>query len=178
VSDVTLLDSWVISAQGYFTKNTDLFPGKISNNLKGCPMKAVIKTCVESNYSNGIVGRIILGFQTDLVKVVVQRMNMTFLHVTSPDGSKEGEISQNNLIRAMIAKEAYIAVGHFRTDLFLISYFDYSNSYLTSRFRWYVPCSVKYPRWSSIFRVLSVELWIVLIISIVIAAISTTLFGR
>ena len=44
--------------------------------------------------------------------------------------------------------------------------------------RWYVPCSIKYPRWSSIFRVLSVELWLVLIISIVIAAISTTLVGR
>jgi len=33
VNDITLLDSWVISAQGHFTKNTDLFPGKISNNL-------------------------------------------------------------------------------------------------------------------------------------------------
>jgi predicted neutral ceramidase superfamily lipid hydrolase len=35
-----------------------------------------------------------------------------------------------------------------------------------------------YPRWSSIFGILSVELWIVLIISIVIAATSTTLVGR
>ena len=46
------------------------------------------------------------------------------------------------------------------------------------RVRWYVPCSVKYPRWSSIFRILSTELWLVLIISIVIAAISTTIVGR
>ena len=45
-------------------------------------------------------------------------------------------------------------------------------------FSWYVPCSVKYPRWSSIFRILSVELWFFLIISIVIVAISTTLVGR
>ena len=46
------------------------------------------------------------------------------------------------------------------------------------RVRWYVPCSVKYPRWSSIFRILSVELWLVLIISIVLATISITLVGR
>ena len=26
VNDITILDSWVISAQGHFTKNTDLFP--------------------------------------------------------------------------------------------------------------------------------------------------------
>ena len=43
VNDITLLDSWVISAQVHFTKNTDLFPRKINNNLKGCPMKAVVR---------------------------------------------------------------------------------------------------------------------------------------
>jgi hypothetical protein len=41
VNDITLLDSWVISAQGHFTKNTDLFQRKITKNLNGCPMKAV-----------------------------------------------------------------------------------------------------------------------------------------
>jgi hypothetical protein len=43
VNDITLLDRWVISAQGHFTKNTDLFPRKISNSLNGCPMKAVVR---------------------------------------------------------------------------------------------------------------------------------------
>jgi len=42
VNDVTLLDSWDISAHGHFTKNTDLFPGKISNSFNGCPMKALV----------------------------------------------------------------------------------------------------------------------------------------
>jgi hypothetical protein len=43
VNDITLLDSWVISEQGQFTNNTDLFPGKIRSSLNGCPMKAVVK---------------------------------------------------------------------------------------------------------------------------------------
>jgi hypothetical protein len=42
VNDITLLDSWVISAQGHFTKNTDLFPSKFSNRLNGFPMKAFV----------------------------------------------------------------------------------------------------------------------------------------
>jgi hypothetical protein len=37
------LGIWVISAQGHFTKNTDLFPRKISNSFNGCPMKAVVR---------------------------------------------------------------------------------------------------------------------------------------
>ena len=52
------------------------------------------------------------------------------------------------------------------------------NTYYIVHIHWYGPCSVKYPRWSSVFRIFPVELWLVLIISVVTAAISTTLVGR
>jgi hypothetical protein len=39
---ITLLNSWVISAQRHFTNNTDFFPEKISRSFKGCPMKAIV----------------------------------------------------------------------------------------------------------------------------------------
>ena len=42
VNDITLLDSWVISPQGHFTKNTNLFPGKISKIPNGCLLKAIV----------------------------------------------------------------------------------------------------------------------------------------
>jgi hypothetical protein len=43
VNYITLLDSWITSAQGHFTKNTDLFPIKNRNTFSGCPMKAVVR---------------------------------------------------------------------------------------------------------------------------------------
>jgi len=78
----------------------------------------------------------------------------------------------------MLSKECYIAVGNKGYYWLENSYFTSTNSYYPINFRWYVPCSEKYPRWSSIYRILSVELWLVLIISIGIVAISTTLVGR
>jgi len=78
----------------------------------------------------------------------------------------------------MLAKEAYIALGAVGKNYSIEPFLDSNNSYHTMRLRWYIPCSVKYPRWSSIFGILSVELWLFLIMSIVIAAISTTLVGR
>jgi len=86
VNDITLLDSWVTSAQGHFTKNTDLFPRKISNNLNRCPMKAVVRDShwdfttryVMSKESNGSVGRYRKGLEYDLLKIVLKQMNMTF----------------------------------------------------------------------------------------------------
>jgi len=81
VNDIILLDSWVISAQGHFTKNTDLFPRKINNNLNGCPMKAVVRdghwdfttVYVNHTYSNGCVVTYIKGMETDLLRVVCIR---------------------------------------------------------------------------------------------------------
>jgi len=42
VNDITLLDSWVISAQGHFTKNTNLFQRKVNNKLNGYPTRTLV----------------------------------------------------------------------------------------------------------------------------------------
>jgi hypothetical protein len=106
-------------------------------------------------------------------------MNMTLFHVPTPKEFKiGGKIQIYNLVQHMFRKKIYIAVGGLGTYFLSVSQFDYTNSYFTINIRWYVPCSDKYPRWSSIFRILSLELWIILIISIVLVAISITLVGR
>ena len=179
VNDITLLDSWVISAQGHFTKNIEFFPGKVSNNLNSCPMKAIVKngesdfTTIYNTHmdSNGSVVTEVSGIEIDLLKLVLKQMNMTFIHVPT----KENEF---NLIRALFENKISIALGDLVNAIWLNTYFDCSSLYYVSGIRWYVPCSIKYPRWNSIFRILSVEMWLVLIISIVIAAISITLVGR
>jgi hypothetical protein len=183
VNDITLLDSWVISAQGHFTKNTDLFPIKISNSFNGCPMKAVVRDglgFVATYYTRDKNSSLsdIKGLEMDLIRIVLKQMNMTLLYVPTQERFEIGKDSVNNLVTALIAKEAYIVLGGVARNSSFYTSFDLTNSYFTTRFLWYVPCSEKYRRWSNVFRILSVELWLVLIISIVSAAISTTLVGR
>ena len=187
VNDIILLDSWGISAVRHFTKNTDLFPRKITNKLNGCPLKAVVRNghwyfttnYVYYNDSNGNVKKYIEGLEYDLLKVVWEQMNMTFEHVPTPENFERQRVSQtNNLVKGMIRKGIYIALGDVGTHFLMDSFLDSTNTHYMMHVRWYVPCSVKYPRWSSIFRILSVELWLVLIISIVTAAISSTFVGR
>jgi len=183
VNNITLLDSWVISAHGHFTKNSDLFPIKIRNSFIRCPMKAVVRNAHASIYTHYEIENVssendITGVEMDLLRVILKQMNMTFVYVPTPKGFELEEGSVNNLVSAMNAKEAYIALGDVERNLSYYTSFDFTNSYFTTRYRWYVPCPVKYPRWSSFFRILSGELWIVLIILIVFAAISTTLCGQ
>jgi len=173
----------VISAQGHFTKNTDLLPIKIRNNFNRCPMKAVVRDgygYVGTYYINEKVSSEsdITGFEMDVLRINLEHMNMTFVYVPIPEGFEVEEGSVKRLFTAMIAKEAYIDLGSVTRNFLYYTSFDFTNSHFTTKFRWYVPCPVKYQRWSSVFRILSAELWIVLIISIVFAAISTTIFGQ
>jgi hypothetical protein len=183
VNDITLLDSWVISARGHFTRNTDLFPIKMRNSFNGCPMKAVVRngqsfeaTYYTYDYVSSM--NVIRGLEMDLLRIILQQMNMTFFYVPTPEGFEIENGSVNNLVTALIEKEAYIVLGRVTRNFLFCTFFDLTNTHLTTRVRWYVPCFEKYPRWRNIFRILSVELWLVLIISIVIAAISTSLVGR
>jgi len=117
VTDITLLHSWVMYAQGHFTQNTDLFPVKISNSLNGCPMKALVfdrqwsfsTKYVNHTYSNGTVVTYIAGFEMKLLSIVLQQMNMTFIHVTSPENF------ENKLVSSLILKKYYIIVGNVET---------------------------------------------------------------
>ena len=112
----------------------------------------------------------ISGLEIQILMIVLQQMNMTFIHVPTKE----------NIVRPLFLKESYIYmyVGNVGNIILIYKFLSSTNSYYIMTRRWYVPCSDKYPRWSSIFRILSVELWLVLIISIVIMAISTTLVGR
>jgi hypothetical protein len=186
VSNITQLDSWVISTQGHFTKNTDLFPQKLSNNLHGCRMKAVVRDggwyftteYVSYKDSNGKVWTNVEGVEMELLRIILKQMNMKFFHVPTPQGFEKESTGVGKLDSVMFGKKAYIALGDVGSNFLFLSFFDTTNPHFFMSVRWYVPCSVKYSRWSSIFRILSVELWVVLILSIVIAAISTTCVGR
>jgi hypothetical protein len=151
VNDITLLDSGVISAQGYFTKNTDLFPRKIRSSFNGSPMKAVVRDGYDIDdtfYINVAVSSEsdIKGLEMDLLRIILQQMNMTFVYVPTLEGFEIEGGSVNNLVSTIIAKEAYIALGGVKRELSFYITFDLTNPHFTTGIRWYVPCSVKYPR--------------------------------
>jgi hypothetical protein len=187
VNDITLLESWFISAQGHFTKNTDLFPRKIGNRLNGCPMKTFVRDNRDyfttkyfyNTYSNGSVVRNVRGLEIKLLQVVLHQMNMTFFHVPKTDNfEKDQENLSRNLNMALYEKEIFIALGNIAAPLLWNPYIETTSVYFFTSIHWYVPCSIKYPRCSSVFRILSVELWLILLISIVIVVIIITLVGR
>jgi len=117
-------------------------------------------------FPNGSVVRTAEGKRDDLLSVVLQQMNLTFVLVPKPEYFEMCRRLVQNLIRTMIPKRAYIALCDVGKHILLESHFDSTSTYNVFSVRWYLPCSVKYPRQSGVFRIPSVKLWLVLIISI------------
>jgi hypothetical protein len=148
-------------------ENTDFFPTKIRDSFNGCPLKAVVRDqygfigtyYINDNVSSGIDIKV---FEIDLLRIILKQMNVSFVYVLKPEGFKIEEGSVNNLVSAMIAKEAYIALGVVTSNFKCYTSFTLTNNHFTTRHLWYVLCPVKYPRWSSIFKTLSLDLWIFL----------------
>jgi len=151
VNDTTLLDSWNVSAHDHFTKNTDLFRIKIRNSFNGCPMKAVERDGYGFRGTYYIKDKVssesdIKGLEMDLLRIILKQMNMTFVYVPTQEGFEIQEGSVTNLVSAMFAKEICIALGDVTRNYLYFTLLYITNSHFTTRFRWYVPCSVKYPR--------------------------------
>jgi hypothetical protein len=149
-------------------------------------MNAVLrdgKSYIANKYVNhtnldGSVMSYIQGFEYNLLKVDLYQRNMTFVHAPTPEGIQLKNGTAINLFKAMLAKNVYIALGDVGMRIWWKSILDYTSYCYFRRISCYVPCPVKYPRRSSIFRIFSVEMRLFLIISIVTAPISTTLVGR
>jgi len=116
VNDITLLASWVTSAQVYINKNTDLFPVKLTNSLNGCPTKALVRkdrwsfstNYVENKVSYGSIVRYREGLEYDSLLIICEHINMSFVHVPSPEGLEIEGDSLNKISGSMFKKETYI----------------------------------------------------------------------
>ena len=60
---------------------------------------------------------------------------MTLTHVPTPQWFEMWEDSASNLMKALIEKEVYIALGDVGRDYLFISYFDSNNTYYTMSVR-------------------------------------------
>jgi hypothetical protein len=179
VQDVTLLDIWVGTGNGYFVRNTHLFPQKIGSNLHGCPIRIITQPTIFAvldpsyEYTNSsrepkVVYRD--GWEIKLLKIITQTMNMTqeyllplndFWNLTDYKGDFAG------FTRELLHNRADVSVGLLVVrDSVPI---DATIPYHWGQLLWYVPCGSIYPRWMSISRMFSGTVWFSVTMSVLLS---------
>jgi hypothetical protein len=173
VKGAVLWDQWVLDNKsvGSFLHNVCLFPQKIPRDLHGCPLtvsafelppmlmikkttKAVNPTTI--TYDKGLEVNILAEFAKSTNSVIKYR-------VAPPDGGQWGWNLGNgtwNGVTGEIARSySDIGVDCLWYRCHLVKEIECLRPHLIDKVRWYVPCAVPYPRWTSLARVFKLSLW-------------------
>jgi hypothetical protein len=149
-------------------KKSYIFQKNYNKNLHKCPIRVHAQPAPlfvnrpkrvwikDSGYQNVYEG----GWEIELLGVVGNALNIS---LDFQVGNEKGYFEDSPAI--------YIG-GYASFPSTKIGLNVATRSYLTEKFVWYTPCSLKYPRWSRFFHIFSVNLWISFALSLVLAVIT------
>ncbi|PNF37868.1 hypothetical protein B7P43_G07394 [Cryptotermes secundus] len=159
------------SKKGRYLNNSPIFDQKIPNNLNGCPFRvATLKFHPFIIYDNYTLD----GSEIRLISNLADKMNVSLKLRVSLSSERKGQQLSNGTWTGLRGELIYgssdMIFGHILTNLDDHLLFDDTIVYSSDKFTWFIARADAYPRWLSMARVFTPKLWIVLLISIPVAA--------
>ncbi|PNF30282.1 hypothetical protein B7P43_G18356, partial [Cryptotermes secundus] len=177
VKGTVILDQWIMEGGGRFLRNLSLFPPKIPLNLYGCNVTAAVVPkepfVMSFNRKTDDQNVTIYDEGTDmrLFLFIAEVMNMS-VAFRFPRNTKEiwPVKLENGVLGDLIDKNADISFSALTINLNKSIYFDSTHVYQFSGLLWIVPCAEPFHQWTSITRVFSAPMWLLLFVFIIISA--------
>jgi hypothetical protein len=150
-------------------RRNDIFKGHFVKNLHGCtikvhfnirrphvnPPKRILNN--NSGYHSVYDG----GWEIELLGTVAISLKMSL------------DIKDRNKTEYR-TDAPYIYIGVNFAFHSTLPFEEYTQSYHSVHYVWYMPCAVKYQRWSPFFKIFSVDLWMYFSVSLVLAVITVS----
>ncbi|PSN50538.1 Ionotropic receptor 211 [Blattella germanica] len=159
--DAILINCWIMENEfsGNFINNSSLFPEKIPRKFHGCPLVAsafelgpvVLKSDPNGEYDEGIEVRLFLEF--------ARFSNMSAKFLGPPPGEYWGIRLDNG---TWTGNTGQVYRCH------VLDEFECLYPHIIDPLRWFVPCAVPFPRWTSLTRVFKLSLWLGFLASYVV----------
>ncbi|PSN46588.1 Ionotropic receptor 217 [Blattella germanica] len=172
--DVIVIETWILKGEGYFLKNSTLFPNKITKNLQGCLFRvssfelvALVNIDIFID-ENGIAHKEYSGFEVKVVKEVAETLNLSLLFL---DVDGIGVQTRVNALGDLESGKTDITFGAFPLHEQVFPFADPVVSYFDDIMNWYVPCGRPVPRMQKVMEIFTLSVWLTLGISITISAI-------
>ena len=173
ISEAVLITHWSIKLHKGFSTNTHLFPRRDWKNLHGCPILTTtfplaiatgkMQLAEEESKSTKITYS--QGMEVQLLSMVADKLNSSLQYLQPPpNDEKWGTLGDSGeftgLLGDLIYNRADIGFVAWPLHPNLVMVLDPTITYQRDSWIWWVPCAKKVPRWKSLFKVFSVELWI------------------
>ena len=170
---LVLLDTCLATGNmtGRFLNNSPIFEEKIPYNLNGCPFRvSTLKFHPFIIFDNSTLD----GSEIRLILSIADKINVTLKFSVSLAPERKGQRLPNGtwtgLKGEIISGLSDMIFGHILTNLDDHLLFDDTIIYSSDKFSWYIARADPYPRWLSMARVFTPEMWFVLLTAIPVAS--------
>ncbi|PSN30225.1 Ionotropic receptor 568 [Blattella germanica] len=169
------INKWIPEGNGkFYDTNTFLFPNKIGNDFKNCSIKAStveIKPFVDIEFKNNRTE--IHGIESRIFKFLMSNLKAKYL-IKVPDSDLWGIKLPNGTWTGMKAdifnNVTEMGFGGLLLDTELCKTFDCTIPHFRDGLVWHVPRPKQIPNWESIYRVFTINTWLLfLVICIAVA---------
>ncbi|KAJ9587834.1 hypothetical protein L9F63_018737 [Diploptera punctata] len=151
---------------GVLQSNVSIFSRKVPRNLHGCPITAAIVNSpltmlLPNKIANKNGSHIVEygdGWELQLWKILVKSLNMSEIYILSYWKFANG--TANGLKDEVLYKRADVAFGSWPLLWRNLEILDPTMPVLRNGLVWLVPCAQAHPRWTGLFNVFSIPVWL------------------
>jgi len=176
VTEVHLLDQWLLQGNGSFRHNADLFPTKVPRNMHGCPLtiapvEQIPYVKFKNNYTDTHDNVIYKfeGLEIEYLLILCKAMNITPVFLQP----RVGDFLQKRMqIFAEIARGTVdMTVGTHPLHP-LLSVGDPVGPYYELQMRWWIPCASPAQRMEKLLAVFAPSVWLSLLLVFVLTTVA------
>jgi hypothetical protein len=178
VTDIIILDKWLLEQNGSFEQNANLFPPKNPQDFMGCTIRVSAIgfepfISVKSNYTteDGSILYDVTGAFVEYFLIPIKKMNLSakFLSpVTDPSPDTFMDI-----LTSLIEGFSDIVIGFVPVfPVVAIPGFTYTIPHTCVLFSLFVPCPPRVHRMSKLFSIFTFPVWLTLAIAFVLTSVT------
>ncbi|PNF20713.1 hypothetical protein B7P43_G17654 [Cryptotermes secundus] len=172
VTDVIVIDEWLLQKNGRFDRDADLFPPKIPDDFMGCPVRVstigfepfVVLTQNHAQEDGSILYNV-GGLLVDIFVESMVRMNTSVVFL-----SPEIDVSMTSFLKALTDQMeglSDITVGFVPAlPVTLLPGFVHTISYAGVIFTMFVPCPSRIHSMSKLFSIFTLPVWLTLALTV------------
>jgi hypothetical protein len=170
VTDVTLIDQWILEHNGRLQSNAVLFPAKISVDFLGCPIRVstlgvppFVTLTDTYRREDGKTAYKVRGFLVEFILICVQQMNLTPIFLPT-EASFSVDVYTREITN-VVEGAADISVGVISIAPFTaFPGLSYTIPYSFSEIKVFVPCPARVHTIHNIMAMFTWTVWLILIV--------------
>jgi hypothetical protein len=176
VTDVIILEKWLLQKNGRFDSNADLFPLKTPNDFMGCPVRVSVVgfkpfSDIVDNHTE-IDGSIVYDLRGAVVDIFL--ISMTKLNLSIVFLPPDVHLSINSFMKALIQQReglSDILIG-FVPILPMITQpgFFYTSYFMGTTFTLFIPCPSRIYKMGKLFSIFTLPVWLTLALAFILTS--------